>query len=182
MEQPLTSRICILPNGKRVNLLNFSDWELSSYTITFTRPDSTTLTYADPFSDPIAAQFVLEQLDQISARGSNGAPVIGSPIRIDSVLPSPFDVTSTTITIRGAGFLLAAAGKLWVEDAFGGMDFNGFSLNCTVIDDTMMTAVYTSSGDATLLPTMLVAYKNAAGTVSNILSATNTTGNNITVP
>lgn len=92
---------------------------------------------------------------------------------ISAVNPSPFNVVTSVVTVRGKGFSKNTVGKLYVEDESGGQDSNGYYLNCTFVDENTLTAFYGSAGDTLLaVGNCLVYYQDSNNVLSNILYGT----------
>lgn len=181
MSSPIISKIVLLPDGQRINLDNLTNWSLSSYTITFTRQDSSTFTYVDPNGNAQNAASIILQLDQIAFSGTDGPGMISwSSLTITSISPVAFDITTATLTVKGTGFDAATIGKLYFEDNTGGQDSNGYFAICTFVDSSTLTAAYGGPGDATA-PNFIY-YQDSNGQTSNNIGCTVVSGTQITIP
>lgn len=117
-----------------------------------------------------------------TADGTTTVLVDALPLTLISVSPSPFDITLTPVTIRGTGFT-PDVGLLRIEDAAVGEDDNGYSMTCTFVNETTLTAVFNSAGDGFLgAAPALIYYVDGAGNRSNALTGTADAGTNITMP
>lgn len=107
--------------------------------------------------------------------------MLREPFSIIGISTNPFALTTDTITITGTGFRSATVGKLYVEDAAGGLDFNGAYMACTFVDENTLTAVYGGPGDGgTVAGNVVLGYQDTAGNKSNALAGSYD-GTNVTV-
>jgi hypothetical protein len=61
---------------------------------------------------------------------------------------------------------------LHIEDSVGGPDSNAYTMICTYVNATTLTAVYFIPGDAILTGSVIVYLTNPYGTSSNQLNGT----------
>lgn len=134
----------------------------------------------ETFASPAAAKVYLENHKALLLANSL-ATDLRSPV-ITSVSPNVFNAGTSNVTIKGSGFAAATVGKLHVEDAAGGLDGNGYFLNCTFVDAFTLTAVPGGNGDG-ILPAgaALVYYEDSNSVLSNALPATADANQNVTL-
>lgn len=115
------------------------------------------------------------QIQSVPTAADGTVTVLHEPalFTLTSVLPSPFNVVTDPVTIRGTGFDLGTPLILWVEDSAGGQDSNGYSMTCAYVNPTTLTAVYRSAGDGALgAGDCLLYLQDAAGNQSVVLPGT----------
>ena len=143
-------------------------------------------------SSEAEARRLQRQIMAALAAGSDGLQIIDNNVPwIDKIQPSIFNPFTDTVLIYGSGFSAAPAGKFYIEDVFGGTDKNGLYMNCTVINDNQMSAVFGDVGDGSPFPgpkdspapstsgSVLLFYN--AGTDSNGVNGTVDANNIVTV-
>ena len=162
----------ITPKGNIVNTRGGSQIVVDRIALTVTYG-----TITERFSSP-------DQLEDYLVRFAAGMETAGQAVRvsaptIERIAPSTFDITTDTISIYGFGFVESTIGTLWIEDEAGGQDSNGYSMTCTFVSPTELSAVFASAGDTILSTNVLVYYKDSGGVKSNSLLGTNTGGTTI---
>ncbi len=126
---------------------------------------------------------ICTQMDEAIRSQAAGVASVGTTYEIDSINLASFDVTSDTIIVTGKNFTSANIGKLFLEDAAGGLDFNGYYMTGTFIDSTHASFAPGGSGDANLGPgSVIIAYVDTIGLRSNILYGTNAAGTVVMIP
>lgn len=171
-----------MPDGQRWNFDQIQNYVISSNTIV-AATNTGTLTYTDNANNATNLAYVMQQIgSRLGTGDSRSDPLVVGPLVITGITPLSFDITSSTITIRGSGFTAATVGRLGFEDPDGGQDNNGYYMTCTFVSETEMTAVFGSAGDGILAPKMLIYYRDSTGTTSNNIIGSNPSGTLITIP
>ena len=176
------AKIVQLQDGARINLDRIVKYSSTGDVVSFVVDNVLTITYTDANASSANAEFAVTEIDKEANSASNFTVIPYSSYQILSIDPSSFDILTGQLTIRGSGFVAELVGKLYIEDAAGGIDGNGYYMNCTFVDSTTLTAVYGGAGDGNLSPAMKIAYKDSAGLISNVIDASNPSGTTITIP
>lgn len=116
--------------------------------------------------------------------GSNFATAIGGGF-ISSINPDPFICSNANaLVINGAGFqppvalngngIVTNTYKIYIDDANGGVDTDGYYFNCTYASPTKLTAVYGGPGDSNLPDgnCLVTLINNVSNAYSNTLLGT----------
>jgi hypothetical protein len=177
-------RQAVFPNGDVVQLgpgMVFNITSTSLVTITTIGGSGTPYTYqATTFEN---AQAMIANLTTIKETDRElPSNVTGLTPQIGTVTPSQFNWTTDTVTIKGNRFSAATAGKLYINDIYGGQDDLGWYMICTFVDENTMTAVFGGMGDNNAGYTKnIIYYRDTNNLASNNLSATSDASNNVTV-
>jgi hypothetical protein len=156
--------------GLRINLDTVSNISVQGNVITFSNlsgptPPAVTVNNVD---------YVLTQISKAMAGNASYTAIYDTGVVIlASVAPQPFSLANDTVTVFGTGFAPSmAAGLFRVEDAVGGIDTNGPSMQITYVSSTQVTAVLASMGDGSYDATSYFYYTDPQGNVaSNVIYA-----------
>ena len=179
------NKLCILPDGSRLDLGNIVQYSLSGDTVSLVTVGGTTITVSGQTG---MGSFLMEQFDAVMSGTSTNTTILASNIVIISITPNPMSIAnpgSGTLTILGSGFNPATVGFLHFEDTTGGLDGNGYAWICTYVSPTQLTAVFSTSGDGTISVSdkvALVYYQDSNGVQSNVLRGTNPSGTTVSIP
>ena len=180
----------ITPQGNLINLLGGATPVLASNAITWNQAGSVIVT--ETYTTPYQASYVLSVIRNALVSNKPINPDFsnldlssyGLP-QITSIQPTSFDILTNVISIYGIGFDPTTLGLLYLDDAGGGQDRNGYNMKCASVSPTQMTAVFNTAGDGALGPGGVLIYyipTGGGGIISNVINATNPSGTLITIP
>ena len=102
--------------------------------------DGSINTYSYIDSNTAAGFYTAVKLSQTTATG----------IVIAYITPVTFDITSTQVVIHGLNFPQSDTLQLRIEDTFGGLDSNGYFMNCAWQDSSTLYGTFGGAGDSSL--------------------------------
>lgn len=176
-------RLVQFPDGDILELAPGMVYSLSSSTlnVNYNGTAVKNFNYLDNVSASLARQQIINTQDGPATNGPTYA--FGDWPIIFSITPNPFNFANgmAAITIIGTNF--TEGGTLWLEDAYGGMDFNSGSMTCTLVDSQTMTAVWASDGDLGELTAgpILYQFKGASNKLSQLFYGSTDGSRNFTV-
>lgn len=171
-----------LPDGHNFALENASGFNVANGALTIYFSNGTSYLFQAGNNGVAAA--VLNQIQGVMATPAAFTQIAGL-MGIASISPVQFDVTTATVNIYGAGFDPNTAGKLYFDDTQGGIDHNGYYMNCTVVNPNLMTGTFGGVGDGTLSVSnklVLITYEDTNSVLSNVITGHNPSGTYVTIP
>ena len=175
--------IALFPDGTRLNLDVVNDYSLSGDTVTVNLQIGDPFVYTAPTG---LGPYIIQQLD--TYHPGQGMLVISTqPYSLQSIDQANVGFLATTtspVDIRGTGFPLGTSTLIIGNTTYWTSGPSAaYTLTCTYVDSTHLTAVYAGSGSTLSPGPVLMAMKDANGNYSNAIPGTcQSDGLTITIP